>query len=149
VGEGGSALNPAGGEIVHGTGVIGFAGEVRALPYAEAGETGVYGAGQVGVKGAGSTGRGGVFASERSAQLQLVPAPRTRIVEQESFIPTVATEPGRLGPSLPKAGRGGDLMALSDDQGQCSLWFCVHGSRRDAPARWTQVLLGPAFDGRD
>ncbi len=148
VGESGSALAPGNGGIIHGAGVIGLAGDLRPLSFAETGETGVYGAGKTGVKGVGSEGRGGVFVSERSAQVQLIPTRGPRIVEQATFIPTVATEPGRLGPPLPRAGRGGDLMTISDDQGQCTLWFCVHDGTGNSPARWTQVLLGPAFDGR-
>ena len=48
------------------------------------------------------------------------------------------------GLALPKRGRGGELMAVKDDQGACTLWFCV---KDGPPARWAQVLLGPEFDG--
>jgi hypothetical protein len=33
----------------------------------------------------------------------------------------------REGLELPKSGRGGDLLALMDNQRQCALWFCVRG----------------------
>ena len=143
VGEAGTVLDHGGGSIF-GAGVIGVAGVSPPLSFAEVGETGVYGAGQTGVKGFGFDGRGGVFVSQRDAQVQLVPSPGTRIVEQAAFIPTIA----RAGPSLPPTGRGGDLMTIADDQKECTLWFCVRGGNTDRPAKWTQVLLGPAFDGR-
>jgi hypothetical protein len=146
LGQSGSALSPE--SRIYGAGVIGLAGEPRSFPYAEAGETGVFGTGRTGVKGVGSGGRGGVFESGTSAQLQLVPTLGPRIVDQEALIPTVAAEPGRLGPPLPRAGQGGDLLATRDDQGQCTLWFCVRGATGTDPARWTQVVLGPVFDGR-
>ena len=121
-----------------------MAGVKPPLSFAEVGETGVYGSGHTGVKGFGFDGRGGVFVSQRDAQVQLIPSQGTRIVEQAAFIPTVA----RLGPSLPRTGRGGDLMTIADDQKECTLWFCVRGGNTNGPAKWTQVLLGPAFDGR-
>lgn len=147
VGRAGEGLAAEGG-VIHGTGVVGLADDRPLPPYPEAGETGVYGAGRTGVRGFGSEGRGGVFASDRAAQLQLVPRPGTRIVDQEALIPTVAVDPGRLGPPLPSAGIGGDLLASADDQGQVHLWFCVRSGTPGTPARWTQVLLGPSFDGR-
>jgi hypothetical protein len=124
---------------VTGSGVTGVAGHGD--------EMGVFGTGTTGVKGAGTEGRGGVFTSERAAQVQLVPSPGARIVEQSAFIPTVVSDPRQSGPSLPRTGRGGDLMSLADDQGQCTFWFCVHSGNSDNPAKWTQVLLGPRFDG--
>jgi hypothetical protein len=118
-------------------------------PFSETSETGVYGVGQNGVKGIGAEGRGGVFQSEHSAQMQLVPARRPpQGKEQASFIPTVIADPSRLGPELPREGRGGDLMSIVDGEGQCSLWFCVREGTSNGPARWAQVLLGPSFDGR-
>jgi hypothetical protein len=148
VGVGGVGLSPASNKLIRGTGVIGFASDLTSFSFVEAGETGVYGTGETGVKGVGSEGRGGVFSSQRSAQVQLIPSAGVRISEQQAFIPTVATEPGRLALPLPRAGRNGDLMTIADDQGQCTLWFCSHSAVADVPARWTQVLLGPAFDGR-
>ena len=125
---------------VLGFGAVGIMGEGR--------ETGVFGAGRDGVKGVASEGRGGLFESERSAQVQLIPAKRPGSFDQTSLIPTAIADPGRLGPELPKEGRGGDLMSVINDERQCSLWFCVRDSTPDRPARWAQVLLGPLFDGR-
>ena len=131
----------------HGVGVIGIAGETPLPSFADTIETGVYGTGRDGVKGDGSEGRGGIFRSERSAQVRLIPAKRsTQDSEQTSFIPTVIADPGVSGPKLPAEGRSGDLMGLVDDKGQCSLWFCVRDNA--GSARWAQVLLGPSFDGR-
>lgn len=111
-------------------------------------EPGVIGVGQDGVKGMGLDGRGGIFESQRSAQVQLVPTPGRPMAEQTSFTPTIVAEPARLGPELPKAGRAGDLMSVIDERGACTLWFCTEGETGGAPARWSQVLLGPSFDGR-
>lgn len=147
VGEGGAVLDDV-GRMIHGAGVIGVARDEAPLTFAETGETGVYGAGRDGVKGIASEGRGGIFQSERSAQVQLIPARRPDRNEQAAFIPTVIADPGQLGPELPREGRGGDLMSVINDEGQCSLWFCVRDGTREGPARWAQVLLGPLFDGR-
>jgi hypothetical protein len=49
---------------------------------------------------------------------------------------------------LPKDGRGGDLLALMDDQRQCALWFCIRAEDGSDAAQWAQVLLGPSFPGR-
>ena len=57
------------------------------------------------------------------------------------------TDAGRL---MPKTGHRGDLMAVIDENGLCSLWFCVR-ERQDSivpSARWAQVLLGPVVTGR-
>jgi hypothetical protein len=148
VGEGGTGLLPGSGGTIRGAGVIGLARDTTVLGFGETGETGVYGTGRTGVKGVGTEGRGGVFRSERAAQLQLLPSQGTRVVNQIAFIPTVAADPGSSGPALPQAGQGGDLMTLADDQEECTLWFCVHGRTQSRPAQWTQVLLGPLFDGR-
>lgn len=147
VGEAGEGRGPD-GSFIHGTGVIGLARDKSPLTFAETGETGVYGTGQTGVKGVGTVGRGGVFRSEHAAQVQLIPSQGTRIVEQAAFIPTIATDPGRSGPSLPRAGRGGDLMTVADDQGECTIWFCNRVGTPERPAKWSQILLGPSFDGR-
>jgi hypothetical protein len=121
--------------------------------------TGVFGGGNEGpgVKGQSnfgdavvgksiSGGRGGVFESDRSAQVQLVPH-----AVGGSFSNPVATPvmviPIKEGPSLPKRARSGDLMAVVDRTKQCTLWFCVKNSEGTAPAKWAQVLLGGPFDG--
>ena len=38
-------------------------------------------------------------------------------------------------------------MSVIDEQGDCTLWFCVKGETEGAPSRWAQVLWGPSFDG--
>jgi hypothetical protein len=132
-----------------GPGVVGIGhGNEVSVAFASAVETGVFGLGQDGVKGVGIGGRGGVFQSDRAAQVHLVPAQGPQMPEQVSFIPTVAADPGRAGAPLPRTGRAGDLVSVVDDRGRCTLWFCVQSGEERAPARWSQVLLGPSFDGR-
>jgi hypothetical protein len=147
IGEGGRGLDPVDPKrFIHGAGVIGIAGDTPLPPFVETIETGVYGAGRDGVEGAGSEGRGGIFRSERSAQVRLIPARRSpQGKEQAAFIPTVIADPALWGPQLPREGRSGDLMSVVDDEGQCSLWFCIRDNA--GSARWAQVLLGPSFDG--
>jgi hypothetical protein len=107
----------------------------------------VYGAGQNGVQGAGTEGRGGIFRSERAAQVQLMPASRPlKDVEPASFIPTAITISDLQNPELPKDGRTGDLMSILDDDKLCSLWFCIQDN--SGAARWAQVLLGQPFRGK-
>jgi hypothetical protein len=105
----------------------------------------------IGVHGvATGIGRGGVFHSKHSAQVQLAPydlqssLPAPTPIQAEA-IPTERDS----GPALPEKGQSGDLMAVLDDQRNCTLWFCVRGHDGKQVARWAQVLLGPAFDGRD
>lgn len=152
VGEGGRGRDPTNAErFVHGAGVIGLASDAPFPSFAETGETGVYGKGKDGIKGVGFEGRGGVFVSEHSAQVQLVPAKGRLVpakglpaVEQASFTPTRVTNPL---PTLPRKGQGGDLMTVIDNLLQCTLWLCVQGVTDNSPAVWTQVLLGPTFVG--
>lgn len=138
-------------------GVIGLAGDTPIPPISEAGNNGVYGAGPTGVFGQGVTGvfgqgiddngRGGRFASRRSAQVQIVPHQHP-IPPHDSVAVTPTAVPASLAESvLPKEGNAGDLLATSDNQGQCTLWFCVH-SGDTGPARWAQVLLGPSVNGQ-
>lgn len=144
IGRGGLTTPP---EFPGGAGVIGLAGGQSKPPIAETGATGVYGLGRTGVNARGSGGpglnahsdhdRGGVFGSENAAQIQLVPHRVRRGFET----------PERGVVPLPKAGKGGDLMTLVDADGSCTLWFCVRGSGA-GPARWAEVLLGPAFNGQ-
>jgi hypothetical protein len=175
LGRGGVPIPPAQGPVA--AGVIGLAGGLPIPDVFETGDTGVYGAGPtgvfghgpIGVRGQGDTGvrgqgggngsgvhgvsldagRGGVFESARSAQVQLIPQ-----VVRASFPNSVPVTPqeipvkrGEGVVSLPKDGRGGDLLALTDDQGQCTLWFCVRGEGA-GPAQWAQVLLGTSVVGR-
>lgn len=123
-------------------------GESLSGPFSAPLDTGGFGGGQDGVNGLGLAGRGGIFQSQRSAQLQLVPARGRRMPEGESFTPTNVAAPGRQGAELPKSGLAGDLMSVIDEQGDCTLWFCVKGETEGAPSRWAEVLLGPSFDGQ-
>lgn len=148
-------------EFPVGAGVIGLAGGHDKPAIDETGGCGVYGLGTIGVRARGDGGpgvharsdadRGGVFATERAAQVRLVPQRvRTRLPETTAVTPT-GIAPAALASgvvSLPKAGEAGDLMTLSDDLGQCTLWFCVRDGSGGGPARWAQVLLGQAFDGQ-
>jgi hypothetical protein len=146
IGVGGKPSDP---QAKQGTGVVGLGhGESLSGPFAAPPDTGVFGGGQDGVKGLGLAGRGGIFQSQRSAQVQLVPARGRRMPERESFTPTIIAAPGRQGPELPKSGRAGDLMSVIDEQGDCTLWFCVKGETEGAPSRWAQALLGPSFEGQ-
>ncbi len=158
VGRGGL---PVPREFPVGAGVIGLAGGQSRPPIAETGDCGVFGLGPTGVRsrGVGSAGvharsdvdRGGVFEADHEAQVRLVPQRvRTRLPE------TTVVTPAGIAPSalasgvvsLPKSGEAGDLMTLIDDAGHCTLWFCVQDASGAGPARWAQVLLGPAFNGQ-
>ena len=165
-GRGGVPIPPRGPVAA---GVIGLAGGTAPIPdISETGNTGVYGAGPtgvfghgpIGVRGQGDSGagvegygsakdsRGGQFESTRAAQVWLVPhetrepSPPTANVAATALV--TKGERGTI--TLPKDGRGGDLLTLMDDKRQCTLWFCVQGSG-SGPAQWAQVLLGPAFAG--
>jgi hypothetical protein len=140
-------------------GVIGLAGGETKPSINDTGDTGVFGQGPMGVRGIGSSrsgvaghsseSRGGTFSSDREAQVSLVPK-RVQIAAETTSIQPTGVAPAALGNGavpLPKGGRSGDLMALvNPNDGVSTLWFCVRGHSND-PARWAQVLLGPAFDG--
>lgn len=85
---------------VHGIGLAGpgVSGVKDGLlpPPAEGMETGVYGAGHNGIMGVGAQGRGGIFQSENSAQLQLVPLKVSGSTTQAEFLPTSITMPAAL-----------------------------------------------------
>jgi hypothetical protein len=147
IGQGGRALLTGAAIYEHAAGVIGIAADTPPS-VSETDETGVYGKGRDGVKGAGTEGRGGVFESELSAQVQLIPAEQPITKEQAEITPLAIANPGKLGPNLPKNGHGGDLMSVIDQDRECTLWFCVRGSTSASPAHWAQVLLGPSFDGK-
>ena len=126
-------------------GVIGrSAGDVGVVG---SGATGVRGFGIDGIKGIGTEGRGGIFEFDKSAQLQLVPRKVPGARNQAPFAPSAITNAGRL---LPTTGLPGDLMAIADEKGEYTLWFCVSNKRvRSRPrAHWAQVLLGPVIVGR-
>ncbi|WP_341392902.1 hypothetical protein [Arthrobacter sp. G119Y2] len=139
------------------SGVVGLAGGV---PIPSSNQTlgfGVVGHGPVGVHGRGLAGpgvegtsagdRGGTFQSDHAAQVQLVPGFSRGTFPPPTTVTPTALPTGREGVvQLPKDGRGGDLMVLSDEERSCTLWFCVEGVN-SGPAKWAQVLTGPVFDG--
>lgn len=148
-------------EFPVGAGVIGLAGGETRPGINETGETGVYGRGRTGMRAQGLGGpgvlgrsehdRGGVFeAGDGNAQVNLVPnRVRTRLPEETGITP-MALSPAAVTSgvvALPRNGLGGDLAALEDLTGRCTLWFCVESSSGGVPAKWAQVLLGPMFDG--
>ncbi|MCC3776138.1 hypothetical protein [Streptomyces sp. UNOB3_S3] len=110
---------------------------------------GVYGEGSPGVFGfAAGTGNGGMFESEKGAQLRLPPRKTSRLGPAVPTTPdAVVVSELRRGPGLPKYGHAGEFTTLEDPSGKCTLWFCVSDPGQ-GPARWAQVLLGPTFDGR-
>lgn len=147
-------------EFPVGAGVIGLAGGETRPPIDQTGGVGVFGRGPTGVRARGVAGpgihahstndRAGVFDAENAAQVQLVPQRvRTRFPEGSAVTPTgisaAAVASGVV--ALPKDGLGGDLVALADVTGRCTLWFCVETSYGAGPAQWAQVLLGPSFAG--
>ena len=158
IGRGGVADN---GRLRPAAGVVGLAGGQSKPDNLETGDAGVFGLGDTGVRGHGLDGpgvagsskadRGGVFATDDQAQVNLVPRPvRTKLPEGSAVTPTAISsgelERGLV--SLPRRGRPGDLMTLIDDAQLCTLWFCVRGADDGGPARWAQVLLGPEFPGQ-
>jgi hypothetical protein len=59
----------------------------------------------------------------------------------EGPAPLIATT-GPSGPEFHEGAREGEV------QPQCHLWLCVRASGSGRNARWSQVLLGGAFEGR-
>lgn len=142
VGFGGLGKDQLGNDT-QGTGVIGIGNSQNIFPpFDQAIGTGVLGVGMNGVIGAGSGGRGGVFQSDRDAQVRLVPEKVGEVKERQQFTPIVPTFP-----SLPKSGLRGDLMSVTDHLGQATLWFCVTQDSVSGTARWAQIRLGDLFDG--
>jgi hypothetical protein len=147
LGHGGRSTGLTGVRLIHAAGVIGVAGDTTPQS-SETNETGVYGTGHDGVRGAGTDGRGGIFQSARTAQVQLVPTVKSVGRERSAFTPVTVSNAETAGPELPRNGRAGDLMCVLDQDGQCSLWFCVRSPSSGVTAQWAQVLLGPQFNGR-
>jgi hypothetical protein len=96
-----------------------------------------------GISGSSSKDNGGVFSSKSAAQLFLIPNPIGPMNSAFSITPQAINVQDR-GPEFPKNAKGGQLMAVKDKQGACTLWFCV---KDGPPARWAQVLVGQEFDG--
>jgi hypothetical protein len=97
--------------------------------------------------------RGGLFGSGRGdpaslvAQVGIVPQP----MPVRNVVPArpVQFDPRGLD-SLPKDGRGGDLLVTKGDDNVCTLWFCTRGQEAEAsPATWSQVLLGDVARPQD
>ena len=158
VGRGGVA---DGDRLLPAAGVVGVAGGQSKPPHLETGDVGVFGLGTTGLRGRGLDGpgvdgrsrrdRGGVFAADRQAQVNLEPQlVRTKLPPGSPVTPRAisAGELERGIVSLPRDGRAGDLMTLIDDARSCTLWFCVRGIDGAGPASWAQVLLGPSFPGQ-
>jgi len=159
LGRGGIPTGPQEEPSIPAAGVIGLAGGTAMPPVSDTegnsktGNNGVFGKGPTGVFGWGVDGRGGQFKSDKSAQVQLIPRRLDHplplpVPVTVTAIPILGHE--GIGPALPKDGLGGDLMAVVDDQRQCTLWFCVKSSTVSppTPAQWAQVLLGSSFDER-
>jgi hypothetical protein len=145
VGVGGQEQN---GERKSAAGIVGFSGFapdprnpiLNNLPYAKTNGAGVF--------GMSKTGRGGVFASDGIAQLQLIPNPAGRDFEQTNTVAPVEVVTEKNDFKLPKDGKPGDFFAMSDAKdNKCILWFCVEGPGRSG-ALWAQVLLGTRVIGK-
>ncbi|QEU90798.1 hypothetical protein [Streptomyces kanamyceticus] len=109
---------------------------------------GVLGEGSPGVSGLGpGSANGGHFESEAGAQLRLLPRRSDALNPPLPMTPNAIPVERGQGPELPRNGRAGELTALQDPSGTCTLWFCV-SDPGEGPARWAQVLLGSTFDGR-
>jgi hypothetical protein len=97
----------------------------------------------IGVMGSSATDNGGVFSSDKAAQLFLIPN-KIGPLNSPSEITPLAIPVEDKGPPLPANAKGGQLMAVKDDQNVCTLWFCAQDG---SPAKWAQVLLGREFGG--
>jgi hypothetical protein len=117
---------------------------------------GVFWAGGVGIAPADTPrGRAGVFLSDSSAQVRLVPHKAPNPLPQSQAFTVQALITKGVETELPANGQTGDLLCtmMSDPQAPqvevAALWFCERrGENQDNPATWRQVLLGPAFFGQ-
>ena len=148
-----SLPDPADGD---GTGVLGTSGSGAGVLGTSNVWTGVLGrsSSNAGVRAESDTGdalfstsrtfRGGVFESATDssalvAQIRLVPKPMA-VPDVVPAAPVMFDT--RVSDSLPREGRGGDLLATDGDDGVSTLWFCVRGQEGERAATWSQVLLG-------
>ena len=97
-----------------------------------------------GVSGKSSSGRGGVFDSGQTAGGSLVG--QVGLVPQTMPVPgVVPASPVKFDSSvlesLPREGRGGDLLVTQGQDDRCTLWFCSKSQEGETPAVWSQVLL--------
>jgi hypothetical protein len=187
IGRGGVATGPVagiGGGVV---GLAG--GIAIPLPASSSDGVGVFGQGNLGLSGVGSVigvkgvsattvgvqgetdtgvgvvgtadkgGRGGMFLSDKSAQLQLFP--HSIKVAKPDFKPATPTELTGTGIplALPKAGSIGDILAIdvvtkaatdTPDLNTCTLWLCVRtaDAKTSTPAVWSQILTGGFVSGQ-
>jgi hypothetical protein len=185
IGRGGVAEPP--GAI--GGGVVGLAGGFAIPSANSTDGVGVYGHGNLGVRGIGSVvgvtgfsdkstgvlgstatgagvsgtaskgGRGGTFASDSSAQLQLFPhSIKVQNPDSKLSTPTELSGAG-IPKGLPKAGLSGDLLAIDSltkaatdtpEVSTCTLWLCVRSAdnKKGTAALWSQILLGGFVSGQ-
>lgn len=99
-----------------------------------------------GVRGDSGNGRGGMFSSQRAAQVRLIPHAAATIFPPPLPLTPYAIPAAPEVVPLPRSGQGGDLLTIQDKSGECTLWFCVRGEDK-VPARWAQVLLGASYEG--
>lgn len=141
MGENGGVM----GESKNATGVAGVSTLSPGVSGSSSSGAGVLGTADTGpgVMGTSSKDNGGIFSSKSAAQLFLIPNPIEPMNSPFSITPQAINVQDR-GPKFPKNAKGGQLMAVKDKQGACTLWFCV---KDGPPARWAQVLVGQEFDG--
>ncbi len=180
----GGVNDPTEMQAASGAGVVGLAGGVALPPANSTDGVGVFGQGTLGVSGTGpvigvigntstgtgvfgsataKSGRGGMFASNEAAQLQLFPH-SIEVKNPDSKLSTPLELNGGIPQALPKAGFGGDLLAINivtkvaqDVPGKgpselttCTLWLCVRSEDKNTstPAVWSQILLGGLVSGQ-
>jgi hypothetical protein len=99
-----------------------------------------------GVYGFSDEGRGGTFATNYSGQVRLSPAKTDKtLVFKLSPSPREVESEGGL--ELPYEGLQGDMFAMSDNNGQCALWFCTTASGTEMGAIWAPIVFGKAVIG--
>jgi hypothetical protein len=133
------------GKSTNSTGVAGISTLSPGVSGTSDSGTGVSGSSSTGpgVSGASDKDNGGVFSSRNAAQIFLIPNDISQLNSPSLFTPQAINVADR-GPRLPRNAKGGQLLALKDNSGHCTLWFCV---KDGPPARWAQVLVGQEFDG--
>jgi hypothetical protein len=98
-------------------------------------------------------GRGGVFATDKLAQLQLYPHSVEVKKPDSKLSTTLELSGGGVPQALPKAGSSGDILVIDSltkaardtpEIGTCSLRLCVRSANKktNTPALWSQTLLG-------
>lgn len=129
-------------------GVLGVSTSSSGVDGTSQGSFGIRGASVdgIGVCGVSVGDVGGVFQPKRAGQIWLVPAPAGSLNSPSGVNPMAIAVQDQGPRVLPeRVTEAGQLMAIQDNQGTCTLWFCV---KAGPPARWAQVLLGPECDGQ-